>query len=89
MNGWMVKTFTMKAIGWGTFCHGAMLLEKRGKTEDASKASRLLRFVKIFPRKSSGLCHGTMLNVLEATWMSQEVSKGLGSAGYNPNIPHL
>ena len=23
------------------------------------------------------------------TWMSQEVSKGLGSVGYNPNIPHL
>ena len=23
------------------------------------------------------------------TWMSQEVSKWLGSVGYNPNIPHL
>ena len=23
------------------------------------------------------------------TWMSQEVSKRLGSVGYNPNIPHL
>ena len=22
-------------------------------------------------------------------WMSQEVSKWLGSVGYNPNIPHL
>ena len=24
-----------------------------------------------------------------STWMSQEVSKRLGSVGYNPNIPHL
>ena len=24
-----------------------------------------------------------------ASWMSQEVSKRLGSGGYNPNIPHL
>ena len=24
-----------------------------------------------------------------STWMSQEVSKWLGSGGYNPNIPHL
>ena len=23
------------------------------------------------------------------TWMSQEVSKWLGTVGYNPNIPHL
>ena len=23
------------------------------------------------------------------TWMSQEVSKTLGSVDYNPNIPHL
>ncbi len=23
------------------------------------------------------------------TWMSQEVSKRLGSVGYNPNTPHL
>ena len=26
---------------------------------------------------------------LSITWMSQEVSKRLGSVGYNPNIPHL
>ena len=24
-----------------------------------------------------------------STWMSQEVSKRLGSVGYNSNIPHL
>ena len=26
---------------------------------------------------------------INSTWMSQEVSKWLGSMGYNPNIPHL
>ena len=25
----------------------------------------------------------------KASWMSQEVGKWLGSAGYKPNIPHL
>ena len=29
------------------------------------------------------------LGKFPATWMSQEVSKKLGSVGYNPNIPHL
>ena len=32
-------------------------------------------------------CHGQ--DAMDITWMSQEVSKRLGSVGYNPNISHL
>ena len=40
----------------------------------------------------SGICHrrqGTTKTGGQTTWMSQEVSKRLGSVGYNPNILHL
>ena len=34
-------------------------------------------------------CFFLNLHTLDPTWMSQEVSKWLGSVGYNPNIPHI
>ena len=34
-------------------------------------------------------CFGGWPWLIADAWMSQEVSKWLGSVGYNPNIPHL
>ena len=34
-------------------------------------------------------CRSRVSSDYPPTWMSQEVSKWLGSVGYNPNIPHL
>ena len=39
--------------------------------------------------KTSLAFFGKNISCLGSTWMSQEVSKRLGSVGYNPNIPHL